>query len=173
MKTTCSRAKVLTAVTAMMLAGLLAGCDAVANALEVIEAAPGVAADAPAPAGDAANAIVVLGSIPVKGRAPKTGYSRDEFGPAWSDTDHNGCDTRNDILARDLTNETFKPGTNNCVVTTGILADKYTGTTITFTAARTPAPTCRSTTSSLCPTPGKRAPSKSAPTSAKNSPTTP
>ena len=69
----------------------------------------------------------------MKGRAPKTGYSRDEFGPAWADVDRNGCDTRNDILARDLTSERFKPGTNNCVVTAGILADKYTGTTINFT----------------------------------------
>jgi hypothetical protein len=60
----------------------------------------------------------------VKGRAPKTGYTRDEFGPAWADTDRNGCDTRNDILARDMTNETFKQGTNNCVVMTGTLADK-------------------------------------------------
>jgi hypothetical protein len=55
------------------------------------------------------------------------------FGPAWADVDRNGCDTRNDILARDLTNETFRPGTNNCVVMTGTLADKYTGTTIAFT----------------------------------------
>lgn len=69
----------------------------------------------------------------MKGRAPKTGYNRDEFGPAWADVDRNGCDTRNDILARDLTNETFKPGTNNCVVTAGTLADKYTGATINFT----------------------------------------
>lgn len=68
----------------------------------------------------------------MKGRAPKTGYTRDEFGPAWADTDHNGCDTRNDILARDLANETFKPGTRNCVVAEGTLADKYTGTTINF-----------------------------------------
>ncbi|WP_324645260.1 HNH endonuclease family protein [Pseudarthrobacter sp. LT1] len=70
--------------------------------------------------------------MPVKGRAPKTGYTRDEFGPAWADTDHNGCDTRNDILARDLTGETLKPGTKNCVVASGTLADKYTGTTINF-----------------------------------------
>lgn len=42
------------------------------------------------------------------------------------DTDSNGCDTRNDILARDLTNETFKPGTNNCAVSTGTLTDKFT-----------------------------------------------
>jgi hypothetical protein len=133
MKTTCSPAKVLTAVTTMMLAGSLAGCDAAAIAFEVIDPAPGVAAGAPAPARDAANALVQLEGIPVKGRAPKTGYTRDEFGPAWADVDRNGCDTRNDILARDLTSETFKPGTNNCVVMTGTLADRYTGTTITFT----------------------------------------
>lgn len=137
MKTTCSPAKILTAVTAFIVAGSLVGCDAAANALEVLELPPGIVADAPAPAGpasasDAAKALVQLESIPVKGRAPKTGYTRDEFGPAWSDTDHNGCDTRNDILARDLTNETFKPGTNDCVVTAGTLADKYTGTTLNF-----------------------------------------
>ena len=135
MKTTCSPAKILSAVSALMLAGALVGCDAAANALEVIKAAPGIGAPAtvdPASAGDAAKALVQLKSIPVRGRAPKTGYTRDEFGPAWADVDHNGCDTRNDILARDLTNETFKPGTNNCVVATGTLADKYTGTTINF-----------------------------------------
>ncbi|MFC8525435.1 HNH endonuclease family protein [Pseudarthrobacter sp. NPDC057230] len=134
MKITCTAAKTLTALTALLLAGSLVGCDPAARALEAIDSAPGTASGSPASgaAGDAANAIAVLGSIPVKGRAAKTRYSRDEFGPAWSDTDHNGCDTRNDILARDLTNETFKPGTNNCVVTTGTLADKYTGTTIDF-----------------------------------------
>ncbi|MCT9626544.1 HNH endonuclease [Pseudarthrobacter equi] len=80
----------------------------------------------------AAQALVQLESIPVKGRAPKTGYTRDEFGPAWADTDRNGCDTRNDILSRDLTGETFKAGTHDCVVMTGTLADKYTGATINF-----------------------------------------
>ena len=133
MKTTCSPAKVLTAVSAMMLAGSLVGCGALANDFEIIGAAPEVTADAPAPAGDAANALVQLESIPVKGRASKTGYTRTEFGPAWADVDRNGCDSRNDILARDMTNETFKPGTNNCVVMTGTLTDKYTGTTITLT----------------------------------------
>jgi hypothetical protein len=122
----------LTGVAALLLAGALAGCGAAASALEVIDAASGSAAGGSASASDASKALIQLEEIPVKGRAPKTGYSRDEFGPAWADTDHNGCDTRNDILARDLTNETFKSGTNNCVVTTGTLADKYTGTTISF-----------------------------------------
>ncbi|MCE3245837.1 MAG: hypothetical protein K0S72_1965, partial [Arthrobacter sp.] len=74
----------------------------------------------------------LLATLPVKGRAPKTGYDRTEFGPAWADDDNNGCDTRNDILARDLTATTTKPGTRNCVILTGRLADPYTATTISF-----------------------------------------
>lgn len=74
----------------------------------------------------------VMAKIPVKGRAPKTGYSRAEFGQAWADTNHNGCDTRNDILKRDLTNVVFRAGTHDCVVLTGILHDPYSGTNISF-----------------------------------------
>lgn len=60
-----------------------------------------------------------------------SGYKRTEqFGEAWPDVDNNGCDTRNDILARDLTNTTVD---NRCRVTTGTLNDPYTGTTINFT----------------------------------------
>jgi hypothetical protein len=77
-------------------------------------------------------AAAALETLAVKGRAPKTGYDREEFGPAWSDTDHNGCDTRNDILARDLESETFRPGTHDCVVLTGVLQDPYTATEIHF-----------------------------------------
>jgi len=68
-----------------------------------------------------------LAEVRVSGRAPKTGYSRDQFGDGWTDTDHNGCDSRNDVLARDLTGPRFKPGTHDCVVTTGTLADPYSG----------------------------------------------
>lgn len=71
----------------------------------------------------------------MKGRAPKTGYDRDLFGQRWADTNRNGCDTRNDILARDLIDETFKAGTNNCVVLSGTLDDPYTGRTLTFAKA--------------------------------------
>lgn len=73
-----------------------------------------------------------LDGIPVKGRAPKTGYARTEFGQAWLDTDRNGCDTRNDILARDLQGTVFKAGTRDCVVLSGSLDDPYTGKTIAF-----------------------------------------
>ncbi|GLY76655.1 HNH endonuclease family protein [Actinoallomurus iriomotensis] len=61
-----------------------------------------------------------------------SGYSRDEFGPAWKDVDHNGCDTRNDILARDL--DAVKKR-NKCVVIAGTLDDPYTGKQITFAKA--------------------------------------
>jgi hypothetical protein len=93
--------------------------------------AAGAAAAAPnAQPAYATKAADLLATLPIKGRAPKTGYDRALFGQAWADVDRNGCDTRNDILARDLVDETFKPGTKNCVVATGILADKYTGMTI-------------------------------------------
>jgi hypothetical protein len=134
-------AKALTSLTAVLLIGGLAGCGAVntavSNAVESVqEAGPstpaGASSGSSAAKGEAVAALEQLATIPVKGRAPKTGYSREEFGPAWADVDHNGCDTRNDILARDLEGETFKPGTHNCIVLTGKLADKYTGTIISF-----------------------------------------
>ncbi|WP_245858972.1 HNH endonuclease family protein [Luteimicrobium subarcticum] len=83
-------------------------------------------------AGSAGTAVTVLATLPVKGRAPMTGYERDQFGPAWADVDHNGCDTRNDILARDLTHVTTKAGTHGCTVLTGTLADPYSGRAIAF-----------------------------------------
>ena len=77
-------------------------------------------------------AIASLETLPVKGRAPKTGYTRDQFGQAWADVDHNGCDTRNDILKRDLTSIIYKAGTRNCVVLSGTLLDRYSGESINF-----------------------------------------
>ena len=79
------------------------------------------------------SAVDALSSLPVKGRAAKTGFSRDQFGPAWSDVDRNGCDTRNDILKRDLVDLLFKERTDKCVVLTGTLIDKYSGEEIAFT----------------------------------------
>ena len=76
--------------------------------------------------------IQKLEQIPVKGRAPKTGYSRSAFGPQWSDVDRNGCDTRNDILKRDLTDIVFRAKTRDCVVETGKLLDPFSNTVIDF-----------------------------------------
>ena len=80
----------------------------------------------------AGSALAFLALLPVKGRAPKTGYRRTEFGPAWADVDRNGCDTRNDILRRDLTGITVRPGTHDCVILTGVLVDPYTDSRIDF-----------------------------------------
>jgi hypothetical protein len=79
------------------------------------------------------SASATLASLPIKGRAPKTGYSRAQFGPTWADVDRNGCDTRNDMLKRDLTGIIFKVKTKNCVVLNGVLQDRYSGETINFT----------------------------------------
>jgi hypothetical protein len=84
----------------------------------------------------AGTALAALAGLPVKGRAPRTGYAREQFGPAWSDTDHNGCDTRNDVLRRDLAAYTLKAGTHGCVVLRGTLHDPYTGATIAFVRGR-------------------------------------
>ena len=102
-------------------------------------------APAPAPdpgAGPPADPLVgparaALPALAVKGRAPKTGYDRDLFGQAWSDDvsvefGRNGCDTRNDILRRDLRDITVKPGTRDCVVLSGVLDGPYTGERIEF-----------------------------------------
>ncbi|WP_307859229.1 HNH endonuclease family protein [Herbiconiux sp. SYSU D00978] len=75
------------------------------------------------------TAVAQLETLPVKGRAPQTGYEREEFGDGWADLDWNGCDTRNDVLARDLVEETLVDG---CRVATGVLLDPYTGRTIHF-----------------------------------------
>lgn len=73
-----------------------------------------------------------LDSLKVKGRAPKTGYDRESF--RWrDDVDHNGCDTRNDVLRRDLSDIVLKPGTKGCVVLIGTLEDSpYSGDDVHF-----------------------------------------
>ncbi|WP_353814726.1 HNH endonuclease family protein [Agromyces sp. SYSU T00266] len=70
-----------------------------------------------------------LASLPVKGRAAMTGYERDAFGHGWIDVDRNGCDTRNDVLARDLDDPDRPAG---CRVLSGVLDDPYTGALIEF-----------------------------------------
>lgn len=72
-------------------------------------------------------AIDALSSIPKKGRAPKTGYSRKEFGNGWSSVQ--GCTTRNIILNRDLKNVVIN---DKCQVVSGILNDPYSGKIIEF-----------------------------------------
>ena len=81
------------------------------------------------------DALTALNKLEVKGRAPKTGYTRSQF-PHWSDPDRNGCDARNDILKRDLTDITYKAGTRDCKVIAGQLLDPFSGKVITFSPTK-------------------------------------
>ena len=91
-----------------------------------------VAVITPSQAASAPSGLSVIEAQVTKGRAAKTGYTRAQFGQAWSDVDRNGCDTRNDILKRDLTAEIFKDNTHDCVVLSGTLIDPYSGESINF-----------------------------------------
>ncbi|MGO1181467.1 MAG: GmrSD restriction endonuclease domain-containing protein [Micrococcaceae bacterium] len=78
------------------------------------------------------TALAQLETVQIKGRAPRTGYDRDLFGRGWKDPDRNGCDARNDMLNRDLTEVTHRPGTQGCVVASGVLHDPFTASRIDF-----------------------------------------
>ena len=74
-------------------------------------------------------AMAALATLPIKGRAPKTGYDRDLFASDW---DYSfGCDMRNKILRRDFSEFQFRSD-SSCVIATGVLQDPYTGQTINF-----------------------------------------
>jgi len=94
-------------------------------------------APTPAAADTVADTLATLDTLAIKGRAPKTGYERELFGERWTDDvtveyGHNGCDTRNDILRRDLVEVVSKPGSNGCAVLSGVLNDPFTGTVVDF-----------------------------------------
>ncbi len=80
------------------------------------------------------KASVVLETLLVKGRAPKTGYDRNSFG-GWADLDNDSCHTRDEILMRDLQSVTFDPN-ESCQVQTGTFIDPYSGTRIDFLQGR-------------------------------------
>jgi hypothetical protein len=87
-----------------------------------------------------APGVDVLAGIPeVPVRIRGFDYRRDAFGDSWTDDNsapggHNGCDTRNDILNRDLVDKTYVSITR-CpnAVATGTLHDPYTNATVPFT----------------------------------------
>lgn len=97
-------------------------------------APPTAMSAAPPPGFDAARAT--LDRLPVKGWDREKDFSRYRFGEAWSDDvnvefGHNGCNTRDDILRRDLADLVVRPGT--CYAQSGVLHDPYSGQTIQFT----------------------------------------
>ncbi|MFD7980536.1 HNH endonuclease family protein [Streptomyces sp. NPDC059071] len=97
--------------------------------------ASGTGGGAPPKPAAGGSALAAVDTLTVKGRAPKTGYEREKFGRAWSDVDRNGCGTRDDILARDLTGVRFTGG--RCKVASGTLADDpYTGRSVDYVRGR-------------------------------------
>lgn len=88
----------------------------------------------PVPSTDSLGVSVAaaLVELDVKGRAPQTEYDRDAFGKEWADIDRNGCDTRNDILRRDLFAVEIRAGTYGCLVEGGTLNDPYSGRQLPF-----------------------------------------
>lgn len=91
---------------------------------EVVAQTPDLAPASPSEG----SALQALETLPVKGRAPKTDYSRSQFGNGWRTVA--GCDTRNIILNRDMQNVVTN---DKCQVMSGTLHDPYTGTIIAFT----------------------------------------
>lgn len=106
------------------------------GSLTDLDAAPAKSNSVDQPNPRAANghgaALAALNSLAVKGRAPKTGYTRAQFGQSWRDLDRNGCDQRNDVLRRDLREFTLKAGTHGCLVLSGTLTSPYSGDVIHF-----------------------------------------
>ena len=104
------------------------------SATESSTPSPSGASPAPSATTDTATeaaspALTALATIPIKGRAPKTGYDRDLFASDW---DYSfGCDMRNKILRRDFVQFEFRSD-STCVIATGVLQDPYTGQTINF-----------------------------------------
>jgi hypothetical protein len=75
------------------------------------------------------TASSLLAKLAIKGRAPKTGYSRSLFSDGWGTI--GSCDTRNFILSRDLTNIVWRSG-ETCIVASGVLREPYSGKIIYF-----------------------------------------
>ena len=77
-------------------------------------------------------AVETLNQLAVDDAQNASGYDRDSFGYRQTDEDGNGCDIRDDVLARDLQNTV----TTGCQVESGVLEDPYTGSTIEFTRGK-------------------------------------
>ena len=119
------------AAVAVVLLGTVTGCKSQTTGAD---GSSGTSSSSGSRGGGGA-ALAAVDSLAVKGRAPKTGYARARFGTAWADTDSNSCDTRDDILKRDLKDVKFTAGT--CKVSSGVLRpDPYSGKEVTYRRGR-------------------------------------
>lgn len=72
----------------------------------------------------APTAVAVLEKLEIKGRAPKTGYTREEFYKTWPTIE--GCSLRQRIIRREV-GETAVLADDKCTVTQGSFVEPYTG----------------------------------------------
>ncbi|MFD4369644.1 HNH endonuclease family protein [Rhodococcus sp. NPDC058521] len=123
--------------TAMVSTAVLGGCGTVFGEFTTVAPAPG--------SPSRADIETLLASVHIVDSRPHAvGYERActsgkgcVYGPAWSDDQdaqggRDGCDTRNNMLALSLHATTFREGTGECVVLTGILPDPYSGASLAF-----------------------------------------
>ncbi len=132
-------AKVLLTATVMIVA-LVPGCafdseqaspspESSASATESASPAASPTTSSPRDSDSSDSALAAVDLLIVKGRGPKTGYDRENFGDGWGDLDGDGCDTRNELLQEQLTEITLD---DDCRVTSGVLLDPFTGQSIRF-----------------------------------------
>jgi hypothetical protein len=127
--------------TAVGMAGLAVAAMVVVSGCQPREITDGAAPSGSAAAGPegGGSASAALAKLLVQPDGPISGYDRvKDFGEAWTDDQgapggHNLCETRDDILRRDLTSAKLE---GKCEVTSGTLVDPYTGKTIHFTRGR-------------------------------------
>ncbi len=117
----------VTLVLSLVVPGGSPGGGGTGGAPEQVDGAEASAAIASAPPG---SALAQLGSLREAGASGAVTYEREGFGTPWTDVDGNGCDTRNDVLARDLVAARAQAG--SCVQLSGTLHDPYSGTSVTF-----------------------------------------
>jgi hypothetical protein len=134
-------ARAAAALSAVIVAALVWGVQEISAPATEPSATPPVATAFPsasptaAPGGAGARLEDLLARTRTTSARDLDGYDR-----AWTDDydgpgGHDGCDTRNNVLQRDLIDKTFRPGTHDCVVISGTLQDPYTGRAIAFSKA--------------------------------------
>ena len=146
-------ARATATVVAVIIAALVWGVQEIAAPADEPASTSSAPTAAPTPSASDAGGVAgaeleaLLGRARISSAPDLVGYDRDcgrgdgcVFGPAWTDDHdgpggHDGCDTRNNVLQRDLRDTTFRPGTRDCVVVSGTLQDPYTGRVITFSKA--------------------------------------
>ncbi len=133
-------------VAVLMATAVLTGCSPADEGSAPSPSAPATTARDGTDGTDAAARVrsLLASARLVPSRPHVPGYERDcgpgegcVFGTAWTDdTDaplgHNGCDTRNDVLARSLDDVVFKPGSHDCDVVAGHFVDPYAATPMDY-----------------------------------------